>query len=109
MSEQGGSPAVRSGSVVMAVVVAASAIVWIWVVAAKVADGTVFWPSVFASFISILAVGIGSWVMQRRRRALEQTDPEAADRFRRQTLRWALVMGAAGLLLIGLTLAWLLL
>lgn len=107
MSEQSGSRLARPGTIVLALFIAVAAIVWVWVVAVQIADGTVFWPSVLASLISILVVGIGSWAMQRRRRALEQADPEAADRFRRQTLRWALVMSASGLLLIGLVLAWL--
>ena len=92
---------------VLGVLIAAAAVTYVWVVVRQIADGTVFWPSVFASLFTVLTVGVGSWVLQRSRRALEPTDPEAADRFRRQTRRWSLILGASGLLLIGLVLAWL--
>ncbi len=107
MSEQSGSRLVRPGNVVIAVLLAAGAVAYVWVVVRQVADGTVFWPSVIGSLITILVVGIGSWALQRRRRALELNDPEAAERLRRQTNRWSLILGASGLLLIGLVLVWL--
>ena len=79
----------------------------VWVVIGQIADGTVFWPSVLASLVTVLAVGGRSWVIWRRRRALQQTDPVAADRYRRQTGRWSLIVGVSGLVLIGLVVAWL--
>lgn len=107
MSEQNPSRAARPGNVVLMVLVAALAVTYAWVVVRQVADGTVFWPSVLASLVTGLVVGIGSWMLQRRRRALQQNEPEAAERFRRQTRRWSLILGASGLVLVGLVLVWL--
>ena len=107
MSEQHPSRLLRPGNMVLAGLIAAAAAVYVWVIVRQVADGTVFWPSVFASLFTVATVGVGSWLVQRRRRVLEQTDLEAADRYRHQTRRRSLILAAAGLLLIGLVLVWL--
>ncbi len=106
MSDQRSGPT-RSGTLVLAVLVVAAAIAWVWVVIRQAADGTVFWPSVVASLVTVLVVGIGSWLVRRRAHALEQTDPEAAAQYRLQTRRVALALGASGVLLIGLVVIWL--
>lgn len=107
MSEQQPSRSLRPGNVVIAALIAVAAVLYVWVVVAQIAAGTVFWPSVVGSLITVLVVGVGSWAVQRRRRALEQTDPEAAVRFRRRTTRWGLIAAASGLVVVGLVLAWL--
>jgi predicted lysophospholipase L1 biosynthesis ABC-type transport system permease subunit len=104
MSEQSESRLVRPANVVLAVLIAAGAVAYVWVVVRQVADGTVFWPAVIGSLLTILVVGLGSWRVQRKRRVLEQTDPEAAERYRRQTRRWSLILAAVGVLLMGLVL-----
>jgi len=104
MSDRRAARATRPGNVVIWVLAGILAVVYAGLVVRQALDGTVFWPTVAGSLFALVTVGTGSWLVQRKRRALEQTDPEAATRYRRQTTQWAWVLAAVGLLLLGLAL-----
>ena len=104
MSERRPARAPTAGNVAVWALAAILAVVYAGLIVRQALDGTVFWPTVAGSLFMLVTVGIGSWLLQRKRRALEQADPEAATRYRRQTTQWAWVLAAVGVLLLGLAL-----
>ena len=104
MSERPPARATRAGNVVVWVLAAILAVVYAGLVVRQALAGTVFWPTVAGSLFVLATVGTGSLLLQRKRRALEQTDPEEATRYRHQTTQWAWVLAVVGVLLLGLAL-----
>lgn len=105
MSSSHPTGSLRPGVLVLRVCILIAAVAYVWVVVTQIINGTVFWPSVAASLVSVLIMGGGWWLIGRRERALGQSDPEAAERYRQQTRRWSLGVAAAGLLVLGLVIA----